>query len=257
MRMTVVGSSGSVSGPESASSCYLVQAGEGGSTTSVLLDLGSGAFGQLLRYLRPEELDAVLLSHLHADHVVDLAALDVYLRYAPGAPFEPIPVWGPQGTVERVEQLSGEPGAGAEAYRVSTWFEGEPVRIGPLEITPFSVWHPVPAFALRITGPAEDGSGSRTLVYTGDTDTCDGVTAAAGGADLLLSEAAFQEPRDTIRGIHLTGKRAGELATAAGVQRLVLTHIPPWTARGAVRAEACTAYDGPVDVACPGVTFSL
>lgn len=252
-----MGSSGSVSGPESASSCYLVQAGEGGSTTSVLLDLGSGAFGQLLRYIQPEELDAVLLSHLHADHVVDLAALDVYLRYGPGAPFEEMPLWGPEGTTERVEQLCGEPGVGAEAYRVHAWTEREPIRIGALEINPFAVNHPIPAFALRITGPAEDGSGERTLVYTGDTDSCDGVTAAAQGADLLLSEAAFQESRDTIRGVHLTGRRAGELGTAAGARRMVLTHIPPWTARETVRAEALTAYEGPIDLACPGATFAL
>lgn len=257
MRLTVVGCSGSVSGPEAASSSYLVQAGEGDHLTSVLLDIGSGAFGQLLRYLPPEELDAVLLSHLHADHVVDLAALDVYLRYGPGAPFERVPLWGPEGTAERVEQLTGEPGGGREAYEARTWVEGEPVRIGPLEIIPFTVNHPVPAFALRITGPAEGDGGTRTLVYTGDTDACDGVTAAAAGADLLLSEAAFQESRDTIRDVHLTGRRAGELATAAGARRLVLTHIPPWTARETVRAEALTAYEGPIDLACPGATFTL
>lgn len=257
MRLTVVGCSGSVSGPEAASSCYLVQAGSGDAVTSVLLDLGSGAFGQLLRYLRPEELDAVLLSHLHADHVVDLAALDVYLRYGPGAPFEPVPLWGPTGAAERVEQLIGEPGGGREAYTANTWVAGAPVRIGPLEILPFGVLHPVPAFALRVTGPAEDGNGTRTLVYTGDTDTCDGVTAAAAGADLLLAEAAFQESRDEVRGVHLTGRRAGELAAATGARRLVLTHIPPWTARETVRAEALTAYEGPIDLACPGTTFTL
>lgn len=259
MRLTIVGSSGSVSGPESASSCYLVQVGgaNGQRTTSVLMDLGSGAFGQLLRYLPPHELDAVLLSHLHADHVVDLAALDVYLRYSPGAPHSRLPLWGPDGSAERVEQLCGEPGGGRDAFEARAWRHAETVRIGPLEITPFGVWHPVPAFALRITGPAEDGSGTRTVVYTGDTDACDGVSQAAHGADLLLAEAAFEEPRDSLRGVHLTGRRAGELASGAGAGRLVLTHIPPWTSREKVRAEACTTFGGPVDLACPGVTFTL
>lgn len=257
MRLVVVGCSGSVSGPDSASSCYLVQVGEGETTTSVLLDLGSGAFGQLLRYLPPEHVDAVLLSHLHADHVVDLAGLDVYLRYAPGAPFARMPLWGPAGSAERVEQLCGEPGGGREAYETHEWQHGVPIRIGPLEITPYTVHHPVPAYALRIVGPSEDGEGTRTLVYTGDTDACEGVTAAAAGADLLLAEAAFEEDRDHVRGVHLTGRRAGEVATTAGAKRLVLTHIPPWTARETVRAEALTAYDGAVDLACPGVTFEL
>lgn len=257
MRLTVVGSSGSASGPESASSCYLLQATENGATTSVVIDLGSGAFGQLLRHVAPEQVDAVLLSHLHADHVVDLVALDVYLRYGPGAPFEAVDVWGPEGTAVRIEHLCGEPGGGAESFRTHGWVEGEPIRLGPLRIEPFAVNHPVPAFAMRITGPSEDGTGTRTLVYTGDTDTCTGLLEAARGADLLLSEAAFQECRDTIRDVHLTGRRAGELATEAGARRLVLTHIPPWTARETVRAEALTAYEGPVDLACPGVTFTL
>jgi len=258
VRLVVVGCSGSVSGPESASSCYLLQADRpDGGTTSVLLDLGSGAFGQLLRYVAPEQLDAVLLSHLHADHVVDLAALEVYLRYAPGGPFDAVDVWGPDGTDARIEQLSGEPSSGAEVFCTHAWVDREPVRVGPFEIVPTTVLHPVPAFALRITGPAENGQGTRTLVFTGDTDACDGVLAAAHGADLLLAEAAFEEDRDEVRGIHLTGRRAGELATAAGVQRLVLTHIPPWTSREKVRAEACTTYDGVVDLACPGVTFHL
>lgn len=257
MRLVVVGSSGSVSGPDSASSSYLVQADEGGRTYSVLLDLGSGAFGQLLRYAQPEDLDAVLLSHLHADHVVDLAALDVYLRYGPGSPHQPMPLWGPEGTDQRLVDLTGEPEDGRCAYQTHGLAPREPIQIGPLLIEPFPVLHPLPAFAFRITGPAEDGGGTRTLVYTGDTDSCDGVTAAATGADLLLSEAAFEECRDEVRGIHLTGRRAGELATEAAVQRLVLTHIPPWTSRETVRAEACTSYGGPIDVAQPGLTIAL
>ncbi|WP_420114425.1 MBL fold metallo-hydrolase [Pseudactinotalea sp.] len=257
MRLVVVGCSGSVSGPDSASSCYLVQADEGDRTTSVLLDLGSGAFGQLLRYVAPEELDAVLLSHLHADHMVDVAALEVYLKYGPGAPHRPMPLWGPEGTCDRVAQVSGEPSEGGPVFDTRVWQPGEPVRLGPLVIEPFPVRHPVPAFAMRITGPAEDGTGPRTLVYTGDTDSCEGVVAAAADAHLLLAEAAFEEGRDEVRGIHLTGRRAGELATEARAERLVLTHIPPWTSRETVRAEACTAYGGPVDLAQPGAAIAL
>lgn len=253
----MVGCSGSVSGPAAASSSYLVQAEDAsGRTTSVLLDLGSGAFGQLLRYAAPEELDAVLLSHLHADHVVDLAGLSVYLKYAPGGPFEPVPLWGPEGTSQRLVELSGN-GEGLTTCHVRTWQPGAPVRIGPLTVEPFVVEHPVPAYAIRVTGPAEDGTGERVLTYTGDTDVCDGVVEAARDADLLLSEAAFQEGRDTVRGIHLTGRRAGEVATAAGAKRLALTHIPPWTSTSTVRAEALTAYFGTIDVAEPGVVWEL
>ncbi|MPV50209.1 MBL fold metallo-hydrolase [Pseudactinotalea sp. HY160] len=256
MKLTVVGCSGSVSGPESASSCYLLQAEDRGTITSVVLDLGSGAFGQLLRFVDPGTLDGVLLSHLHADHVVDTAALEVHLKYAPTGPYAPMRVFGPQGTSERLAQIAGDDGA-ESPFQVEAWRPGERVRLGSLTIEPFPVLHPVPAFALRITGPGERAGTTRVLTFTGDTDLCEGVSRASDGADLLLAEAAFEEGRDHVRGIHLTGRRAGELASGSGARRLVLTHIPPWTNPATVRAEACTTFSGPVDLAAPGACWSL
>src|SRR5699024_4300876 len=109
MKLTVVGSSGSVSGPTSAASCYLLQAEDGGGRTwNLLLDLGPGAVGQAMNYVDPAGVDAVLLSHLHADHIADVAGLDVLVRYGPGSPRSPVPVYGPPGTEERITQLCGE-----------------------------------------------------------------------------------------------------------------------------------------------------
>lgn len=256
MKLTILGCSGSMSSPESASSSYLVQADGGSRTYSVLLDLGSGAMGQLLRHHDPVALDAVLLSHLHADHVVDLAALHVYLEYGPAGPQPPMPVHGPAGTTERIRQLCGEENC-TEQFDVSTWQVGQPLQVGPMTIEPIQVRHPVTAYALRITGPSEDGSREVVLTYTGDTDSCDGVIDAARDADLLLSEAAFSEDGPPIRGVHLTGRRAGEVATAAGARHLVLTHLQPWTPAETVRSEALTAYSGPVDLAVPGAVWEL
>ncbi|TDE97374.1 MBL fold metallo-hydrolase [Occultella glacieicola] len=257
MRLTIIGSSGSVSGPESASSCYLVEADADGRTWRLVLDLGSGAFGQLLRYGDPAAIDGVLISHLHADHVVDMAALHVYLKYGPGAPHPRVDVYGPEHTQARLAQICGDSDTADDQFRVLAWDPAAPVRIGPFTIEPVAVRHPTPAFAIRVTGPSESGDGARVITYTGDTDACAGVAEAADGAHLLLSEAAFEEGRDTVRGIHLTGRRAGELASGAGVRRLVLTHIPPWTSAATVLAEALTAYSGPVDLAEPGATWAL
>lgn len=256
MKLTVLGCSGSMSSPESASSSYLVQAEEGSRTFSVLLDLGSGAMGQLMRHHDPVALDAVLLSHLHADHVVDLAALHVYLEYGPAGPQPPMPVYGPAGTPDRIRQLCGQEDCTAQ-FDVSAWQPGTPLQIGPMTIEPIEVRHPVTAYALRITGPSEDGSRPVVLTYTGDTDSCDGVIDAARDADLLLSEAAFSEDGPPIRGVHLTGRRAGEVATAARARNLVLTHLQPWTPAETVRAEALTAFSGPVDLATPGAIWEL
>ncbi|GAA4434358.1 MBL fold metallo-hydrolase [Georgenia halophila] len=266
MRLTVIGCSGSMSGPNSPGSCYLVQAdgpdGAGGVRTwSVVLDIGPGSMGALLNHVDPAAVDLLTLSHLHADHIADLVGMQVYRRWHPDGPLARLAVAGPTGTMERLRAMDG--GDESECYDGEFAFAdhapGTPVQLGPMTLECFPVNHPVPAFGLRVTGPSSRSGGPDrvTIAYTGDTDTCDGLIPLAQDADLLLSEAAFQEGRDTVRGVHLTGKRAGELATTVAAQRLVLTHLQPWTAPAAVRAEAHGVYGGPVDIAEPGATWTL
>ncbi len=260
MKLTVVGCAGSFPNPASAASCYLVEADDDeGRTWRVLLDLGSGALGPLQTYVDLRALDAVLLSHLHPDHCLDLCGLYVALRYDPlaDAPGR-IAVRGPSGTLARLERAYGaeEGGDLGRVLDVVEWADGEPVRVGPLVVTPRRVAHPVEAYGLRV----EQRIGARTavLAYTGDTDTCPALEPLAAGADLLLSEASFVEGRDdATRGVHLTGRRAGALAAAAGVRRLVLTHLPAWTPGDVVLAEARSAYSGPVDLARPGIVHRI
>lgn len=94
-----------------------------------------------------------------------------------------------------------------------------------------------------------------TLAYTGDTDSCDGLVELARSVDLLLAEAAFVEGRDSVRGVHLTGLRAGEAATQAGAARLLLTHIPSWNDPEVTVAEARSSFSGPVEVVTPGASY--
>lgn len=264
MRLTVIGCTGSMSGPESVASAYLVQAEGTGTdgemrTWSIVLDLGPGAMGQLLRHLDPRELDAVVLSHLHADHMVDIVGMHVYRRWHPDGPLPVLDVHSTPGALERVRGVGGD-GPDEDYADVLAFHDVHPgthLHIGPITVEVFDALHPVPAYGIRVTGPAEDGSGTVTLGYTGDTDACPGQDAMAQGVDLLLAEAAFQEGRDSARGIHLTGLRAGELARTGGVGRLVLTHIQPWTDKPTVVAEARSVYDGPVDLAAPDATWHL
>jgi ribonuclease BN (tRNA processing enzyme) len=263
MRLVVVGSAGSFPGPDSAASCYLVQADDAaGRTWNVLLDLGNGALGPLQRYLAPTDLDAVAISHLHADHVADVVVLGVMLRYGPQGPRPaPLPLHGPAGTRERLAQLAGHDPATSTADHldVGTWRAGEAVHVGPLTIEPVPVEHPVPAFGLRVTGPAEDDpSRTVTLAYTGDTDECPGLDDLARDADVLLAEAAYLETTvGAPRGVHLTGRRAGAAAARGASRRLVLTHLVPWNDPAASLAEAQGVYDGPVDLARPGLVVTL
>lgn len=258
MRLTVVGCSGSMSGPRSPASSYLLQADDGEREWNVLLDLGAGAFGALMRYLDPARLDAVVLSHLHADHVVDITGLEVFLRYHPGGALPPVRVIGPAATAQRVAGLTMDSVDSLDhSFRFETLTDGSVHHVGPMRLDACEVAHPIEAYGVRVTGPSADGSGQVRLGYTGDSDSCDGLLEVARDADLLLSEAAFQEGRDTVRGIHLTGLRAGRLAQQAGARRLVLTHLPPWNDVETIRREASSAYRGPIDLASPGATWEL
>jgi ribonuclease BN (tRNA processing enzyme) len=255
VRLTVVGCSGSFPGPDAAASCYLVEADDAvGRTWRIVLDLGSGSLGPLHRHVAPRMLDAVLISHLHPDHFVDLCGLYVALRYDPASPrVEQLPVYGPAGTFARLQEAYGqhEGGSMERAFAVGEWDDGTPLVLGPFTVTPRRVQHPVTAFGLRV-----EAQGA-VLAYSGDTDTCPELVELATGADLLLAEASFEEGRDTARGVHLTGLRAGQTAAAAGSRRLVLTHLPVWTSARTVLAEARSAYSGPVEVAHPGLRITL
>jgi len=257
MRLTVIGCAGSFPGPESAASSYLVQADdETGRTWRILLDLGNGALGPLQRIIDPAELDAVLISHLHPDHFLDLCGLYVVLHYHPHPRIKReagLPVLTPDGGRARVSAAYGPDAADHldDVLDLHTWSDKEAVTIGPFTVTPRRVEHPVETFGFRV----EDGE--RVLAYSADTDSCQALIDLAREADLLLAEASFQEDRDEVRGIHLTGRRAGEAAADAGARRLVLTHIPVWTDAGVVLEEARSVFGGPVEVARPGDVYDV
>lgn len=252
MRLTVIGCSGSYPGPESPASCYLVEDERDGRTWRILLDLGSGALGPLQRYVDPLTVDAVFLSHLHPDHCFDMSGFYVMRRYHPGGVPPRIPVYGPRGTAERLATAYGlptSPGMGNEFdFRA---YDGSTVEVGPFTVDVTRVVHPVAAFAVRVS------AGAASLVYSGDTAPSTSMVRLAEGADLLLAEASFLDDEDNPAGLHLTGREAGRAAKEAAVDRLVLTHIPPWHDPQLSLAAACEEYDGPVDLARTGATFDV
>jgi ribonuclease BN (tRNA processing enzyme) len=249
MRLTIVGCSGSVPGPKSPASCYLVEA----DGYRVLLDLGNGAFGALYSHADPYAIDAVLLSHLHADHCFDLASLYVARYYHPEGPFPSIPVYGPPGTDAHIARAYGMDTTEEihQAFTFAEWVDDAHYDVGPLHVTVRKVAHPVTCFAMRIE---HEG---RSLVYSGDTGPSAGLVTLAQGADLLLCEGSFVEGEPHKPDLHLTGKEAGDHAQAAGVGRLLLTHIPPWRDRDRALAEATPAFQGPVELAQPGATYDV
>ncbi|GAA2725260.1 MBL fold metallo-hydrolase [Cellulomonas aerilata] len=262
MRVTVVGCAGSFPSADSAASSYLVEVDDdAGRTWRVVLDLGNGALGALQQYCDPADVDLFGVSHMHSDHCADLVVLGVYLKYRPEGSRPAVPVHAPDGAAARLAQMAGsDPATGLTGcLDVRPWVEGEPVDVGPLRLEPVGVEHPVPAFGLRVTGPSEADPGRRvTFAYTGDTDECAGLGTLATDVDLLLAEAAYLEGRDdALRGVHLTGRRAGHAATAHGARRLVLTHLVAWNDPAVTLAEARGEYAGPVELARPGAVYEL
>jgi ribonuclease BN (tRNA processing enzyme) len=249
MQLTVVGCSGSFPGPDSPASCYLVAA----DGFRVLLDLGNGALGALARHIDIYDVDAVLISHLHADHCFDLASFYVARRFHPDGPRPRIPVFGSPGIGRRLAQAYGidRPDGMQQEFDFHEWADGAAYEIGPLRVTVAQVAHPVECYAMRVE------HGGRSLVYSGDTGVSDALVSLAQGADLLLCEASNIEGAVNPPALHLTGKEAGEHAAKAGVGRLVLTHIPPWYDGKQALAEATQVFGGQLDVAHPGATYDV
>jgi ribonuclease BN (tRNA processing enzyme) len=218
VKLTVVGCSGSAPGPKSPASCYLVEH----DGFRLLLDLGNGAFGSLLGLTDPVTIDAIFLSHLHADHCLDIAPFVVWHRYSGMSSGRTVPLYAPAGAERRLAlAYDGDGATLTDVFDFADVTPGE-LSIGPFEVETARTAHPVECHAIRLT------AGGRSLVYTGDTGPSRRVVDLARGADVLLAEAAHPPGPDLPPGLHLTGREAGEHAAAAGVGRLLLTHVPAW-----------------------------
>jgi ribonuclease BN (tRNA processing enzyme) len=249
--LTIIGCSGSLSGPDSPASSYLVTAQHEGRTFSMLVDLGPGALGVLYGMINPKDIDAIAISHLHPDHCIDLCGFHVASRYAPDAPWDRVDVYGPPGTADRIGRAYDATPDGSQPEDMTASFafhDWQPVQqIGPFMITTAIMRHPVPTYGMRI---AADGA---VLAYSADTAPSDKLVELATDADLLLAESAFLDGPDNQSGLHLTGSEAGDHATAAGAKALMITHIPPWHAVDQVLAAARDHFDGPVEAAARGL----
>jgi len=242
MDLTIVGCSGSFPGPGSPASCYLLTAGD----FRLVVDLGNGAFGALQRFADPASIDAVLISHLHSDHCLDMCSFQVFRAFHPSGELPPIPVYGPAGTADRLARASG---AGGEAMTERFEFvtvEPGTFAIGPITVTAGLMAHPVQTFGYRFE------HAGRVITYSADTGPSERLVGLSGGADTLLCEATFTEQPGLPADLHLTPRQAAEHATLAGAARLVLTHLMPWNDRDRALREAADAFAGSLSLAEPG-----
>ena len=197
MQLTVVGCSGSIPGPDNPASCYLLEA----DGFRLVVDMGSGALGALQRYTGLDQVDAVVLSHLHADHFIDMCSFWVARTYWSGDPLPRIPVYGPADTAQRLARANDDPDI-TGTFDVATLTPGRR-QIGPFAVTAGHVAHPVEAFAFRFE------HGGQVLTYSGDTGESPVLIELARSADILLCEAGFLDEPGLPPSLHLTGRQAG------------------------------------------------
>lgn len=264
MRITVLGKSPSWQDAGGACSGFLLQDG----ATNVLLDCGNGVFGKLRQHLDYTEIDAVLISHLHADHILDLVPFSYALTYAPKQQPVPVHTWPGTDTPAR-PRLIAPPGASRlfrrvvgswgnddlieNAFRIEEYGPGDTVEVGEIRASFHPVPHFIDTFAINVT--AADGSGR--LTYGADCRPGPELVEIARDADLLIAEATLPRPERTgVRG-HMTPEEAGDHARRAGAKRLVLTHISDELGDEWAREEAERSFGGAVEVAREGAVFEL
>lgn len=250
MKLSIVGCAGSYPSAASPASSYLVEH-EG---SRILLDMGNGSLGALQEHIDldwPGALDAVVLSHCHVDHCVDLASLFVQRHYAPTPSGDRLLVLGPTDTRERLLGIYGmkDPAPLDAEFDIQP-FSSSAVEVGPFTIETVRAAHPVEAYCVRVN------AGGASVTYSGDTGPTPALAELARGTDIALFEASFvgaQNPVD----LHLSGADAGRLAREADAGLLVLTHHVAWNDPAVVLAEAATEFDGPIEMAHAGMTITL
>ena len=244
MKLTALGVWGGYPTRDAGTTSYLLQSEEG---FNLLLDAGSRAVTELEHELSPNDLDAIILSHYHEDHIADLGALRQYRQLQTVKP-EMLPIYGHQENEYEFSKLSLENVSEGIAYDVENG-----TSVGPFEIQFLKTVHPVICYAMRIVERAT----GQVLVYTGDTGYFAGLVDFSKDADILLADVYFFKDKAKMPN-HLSSVEAGEIAAQANVKKLILTHLPQVGDLQVLREEAQeVAGNIPVDLAQPHMKWTV
>lgn len=244
LNVTVLGSSGMFATKQRACAGYLVEVGE----KHLLLDCGAGTWRNLLEHLDYADIDGVILTHRHPDHVSDLFQVFHARRYGQADALPSIPLWAPAETLERLTGFAKELDQSFEFASVSP---GDSIHVGEADFSFFSMAHPPDTVGVRIQ------TGGAVVAYSSDTGPTGDLDALASGADLFICEATLQESDELWEG-HLSATQAGEVAARAGVKKVVLTHLPPGRDAGLSLAEAHKTSGGAeVQLAADGLKLEV
>jgi len=262
VKVTVLGKSPAWQDAGGACSGYLVEDGD----TRLLLDCGNGVFGKLRERCDYVDVDAVVISHVHADHCIDLIPYSFALLLSPRQ--QPVPVGGYEGTdnparprlylppggmesLQTIAGIWGDEHLVEEAFHAEEYSADEIVEAGGLNVTFAEVPHFILAHAVRVSG------GDGDLTFGADCRPCEELVEAARDTDLLIAEATLPRPERTgVRG-HLTPAEAGDHARRANAKRLVLTHISDELDPAHAASEASETFGAPTEVAAEGAVYEI
>jgi ribonuclease BN (tRNA processing enzyme) len=252
MELIVIGSGPAYTDRRGAAAAsYLVRAGD----AALLLDLGQGAFPNLAATIEPSALAAVVVTHLHPDHFVDLVPLRHYLKWE----FDPprrVRVLGPASLGDRLDALHAQPGFAAASLDVEALAALQ--RIGPFEVETRRVHHTEESRALRVSVAGAPGpSAGPGLVYSGDCGRAADLVPLLRPGDTLLSEASFGAGPVPAGAEHLTAADAGRAATDGRAARLLITHLQMGYSRTEALAAAQSTFAGPVQLVTEGDRFEV
>jgi ribonuclease BN (tRNA processing enzyme) len=256
VRVTVLGKSPAFQDSGGACSGYLVQEG----ATTLLMDIGNGVFGKLRDAIDYTSVDAVVVSHMHADHSLDLVPFAYALIYAPDgrAREEPVRLMVPEGGRDQLRRVVGTWGGEdliEDAFALEEYASGTVLDVGDLRIRTQAVPHYLPNTNALELSPAAAGGGRVT--YGADHGPADDLVEFARDTDLLMIEATLKAPEEAGPRGHITAREAGEHGRRAGAKHLVVTHVSDLIDPGWVRSEAEEGFGGPVTVAAEGDVYDV
>ena len=257
MKITIIGKSPSWQDAGGACSGYLVEDGQ----TSVLIDCGSGVFSKLRERIDHRSLDAIVISHLHADHILDLIPFAYGLKFGPAGDGDGPALFLPPGGIAALRQICSVWGGEMlveDAFSATVEYDPTAgLSIDGIDFEFKLVPHFIDAWAVGVVGAS-----GRRFVYGSDCGPSAALVQFATGADLLMLEATFPEGdpgigREEDSPGHLCGGQAGELAASAGAARLILTHMSADFDLDGSRMAAQGSFGGPVDVAQEGTSWEI
>lgn len=241
MKLTVIGYWGGYPAADGATSAYLLEK----DNFSLLIDAGSGSLSKLQKYITLSDLNAVILSHYHHDHVADIGVLQYarLVQYYTAGLSDILPIYGHKEDETGFKSLSHELTKGV------VYNSAEALEVGPFAITFLKTIHPVPCFGMRIT------DGKHVIVYTADTSYQETWIEFAKNADLLITDCNFYADQDGHKAGHMTSKEGGMIAEKANVGKLILSHLPQYGDHKQLFQEASQEYKGSIQLAKEGLVW--